>query len=101
MTAWDPAQYRRFATHRLRPAIDLINAIPLEHPAAVVDLGCGEGRVTKLLAERWPAADILGVDSSESMLSAAGGESIPRVTWIRADIGTWRPESPVDLLFSN
>jgi len=54
MTSWDPAQYRKFSGHRLRPALDLLAAVPLDAPDSIVDLGCGEGRVTKLLAERWP-----------------------------------------------
>ncbi|TPW02209.1 MAG: hypothetical protein FD129_3229, partial [bacterium] len=51
MTAWDPIQYRRFSGHRLRPALDLLAAVPLDAPGHVVDLGCGEGRVTRLLQE--------------------------------------------------
>src|SRR5262249_908100 len=47
--AWDPAQYLKFADHRLRPAIDLLNRIDLADPGEVVDLGAGAGNVTKLI----------------------------------------------------
>jgi trans-aconitate 2-methyltransferase len=97
---WDPTQYRKFAGHRLRPALDLIAAIPLESPATIVDLGCGEGRVTQLLRERWPRAALTGVDDSVAMLTVAGRES-PDIDWRRRDVATWRPDAPVDLLFSN
>ncbi len=40
-------------------------------PAAVVDLGCGTGNLTVLLARRWPQAQVLGVDSSAEMIAAA------------------------------
>ena len=47
--AWDPAQYLKFADHRLRPAIDLLNRVALEHPDEVYDLGAGAGSVTRLI----------------------------------------------------
>ena len=69
--AWDPRQYLKFSDHRLRPALDLIARIPPRDFARVWDLGCGPGNVTKLLAERWPAARVSGLDSSAAMLAKA------------------------------
>jgi trans-aconitate 2-methyltransferase len=60
---WDPAQYRKFSSHRRRPALDLIDRVPLDAPDTIADLGCGEGAVTQLLRRRWPQADLTGVDS--------------------------------------
>lgn len=97
---WDPAQYLRFSDHRLRPALELLERIPLEEPRTVYDLGCGTGRVTRALAARWPEARIEGLDSSEEMLRKAREEP-GRITWKEADIGDWRPPGPADLLFSN
>ncbi|MDA1257082.1 MAG: methyltransferase domain-containing protein [Chloroflexi bacterium] len=96
---WDPAQYLKFADHRLRPAIDLLNRVGLESPEVVYDLGAGTGNVTELLAERWPKARAIGVDSSPEMLERA--ERVPNLEWQRADIGTWRPDRPAELIFSN
>ena len=59
--AWDPAQYLKFAGPRLRPAIDLLGHIEAEAPRLVYDLGCGAGNVTRFIAERWPAARIVGI----------------------------------------
>src|SRR5260370_7187223 len=64
---WDPAQYLRWSDHRLRPAVDLLQRVPLASPARVVDLGCGAGNVTALLRPRWPDARVTGVDASETM----------------------------------
>ena len=69
--AWDPGQYLKFADHRLRPAIDLLNRIDAAEPAEVVDLGAGAGNVTRLLKLRWPGARITGVDASKEMLEKA------------------------------
>ena len=62
--SWDPAQYQRFADERARPFLDLIGRVHTPSPASVVDLGCGPGPMTAILSDRWPAADVTGVDSS-------------------------------------
>ena len=97
---WDPAQYLRFAGHRLRPALDLLNRIDLAQPETVVDLGCGAGNVTRWLAQRWPDAAVTGIDASAAMLAKAA-EALPGVRWQRAGIAAWRPERPPDLIYSN
>ena len=103
MLNWDPDQYLRFDQPRLRPALDLIAAIPLAQPAVIYDLGCGTGNVTLRLADRWPGAHITGVDSSPEMLRCAreASEDQRRVDWQEADVSTWAPRAPADLLFSN
>ena len=100
VTAWDPAQYLRWSDHRIRPAVDLLQRLPVERPAHVVDLGCGTGNVTALLRGAWPAARITGVDGSAAMLERARA-SDGGVDWQHADIGDWAPSAPVDVLFSN
>lgn len=97
---WDPAQYLKFGGHRLRPAIDLLNRIDLDAPREVVDLGSGTGNVTRLLRERWPEAHLVGVDNSAEMVEQAR-EKEPGIEWQVADIGGWRAERHVDLVFTN
>jgi len=99
-TRWDPTQYLRFGDERTRPAIELLARIPHPAPRIVVDVGCGPGNITRLLAERWPAADVVGVDHSPQMLAAAAAEP-SRVRWVEADAYDWQPSAPVDVLFSN
>ena len=70
-TTWDPQQYAKFSDHRSRPFGDLMARVGAADPALVVDLGCGNGPLTLSLAERWPAARIVGVDHSPQMLDAA------------------------------
>lgn len=89
-TRWDPAQYARFAGPRSRPFADLLAQVGAQSPALVVDLGCGDGPLTLGLADRWPQARVVGVDSSPQMLAAAR-EADPggRVEWVQADIAAW------------
>ena len=70
--SWNPTQYLKYSGVRLRPALDLLARIPLATPESIVDLGCGAGNVTALIAERWPRARIIGVDNSKEMLAVAG-----------------------------
>lgn len=97
---WDPAQYLRFADERLRPAADLIARLPDQPFARIADLGCGAGNVTRLLAGRWPGAAVTGVDTSAEMLARARAE-LPGATLVQADLASWQPESPPDLIFTN
>ena len=99
-TSWNPTQYLKFGGHRLRPALDLLDRVPLAAPTVVFDLGCGPGEVTRLLAERWPRAAVYGLDNSPEMLEKAAAEP-SRVRWVAADIGDWTPAEAPDLLYSN
>lgn len=98
--SWNPTQYRKFSAARLRPAIDLLARVELESPRTIVDLGCGEGTATRLLRERWPRAELTGVDHSEAMLRVAMQE-LDGVRWRHGDLAQWRSPQPVDLMFSN
>lgn len=87
MPTWDPTQYERFGDHRTRPFLDLIARVGAEEPQRVVDLGCGNGPATLLLAERWPTAQITGVDSSSEMLERARRLDVDhRVEWVQSDV---------------
>lgn len=101
MTTWDPEQYLQFAEARLRPAMDLLARIqPAESPGLVVDLGCGPGNLTARLAERWPDAEVIGVDSSPEMLADARRDH-PGLTWVEADLAGYEPPRPADVIFTN
>lgn len=100
MTVWDPGRYLEFAGPRLQPGLDLIDAMPTMSPTTIVDLGCGTGDLTAILASRWPDADVVGVDSSPQMLAAAHGNH-PGLSWVEARIEDWAPRSPIDLIYSN
>ncbi len=100
MSDWNPAAYLRFESERTRPAADLLARVPLTAPVLVFDLGCGPGNSTHLLAERFPHARLVGIDSSEAMLAAAR-HRCPGAEFLRGDLASWMsPERP-DLIYSN
>lgn len=99
---WDAQQYLRFGGERARPFFDLIARIGATDPGYVADLGCGPGNLTTVLAQRWPGAQVTGVDSSAQMIDAAASaaeDGRPRFTL--GDVRDWQPERPPDVLVCN
>ena len=104
MPRWDAQAYAAFADERSRPFVDLLARVDADAPRRVVDLGCGPGPLTAGLAQRWPTAEVTGVDSSPEMIEAARPRTGPRVRFVLADLadlGAWAPEEPLDVVVSN
>ncbi|MEC9367756.1 MAG: trans-aconitate 2-methyltransferase [Pseudomonadota bacterium] len=97
---WSARQYLRFEDERTRPARDLLNAIGTQSPARVIDLGCGPGNSTELLAQRFPQAEVEGLDSSPDMVKQAHAR-LPGIRFQTADLNRWTPDTPYDVIFSN
>ena len=96
MNPWDPDRYLTYADERGRPFVQLLARVDAGDPAAVVDLGCGPGNLTRLLAERWPRARITGIDSSPAMVERA------RAAGIDAELGDVRDwTGTADVVVSN
>lgn len=100
MEDWSANQYRKFEDERTRPACDLLAQVPLERPQEIVDMGCGPGNSTELLAERYPQARVTGMDSSPDMLVAAR-KRLPKLEFVEGDAASWKPEKLVDLIYGN
>src|ERR1051325_10343174 len=102
MPSWNSEQYLKFAGERTQPAIDLAARVAIDAPARVVDLGCGPGNSTAVVARRWPQAAVSGVDNSAAMLTSARKE-FPHWSWSEGDIATWSASTgaPFDVVFSN
>ncbi len=119
---WDATLYLRFGGERARPFFDLLARVGAERPGYVVDMGCGPGHLTAMLAERWPGAIVCGVDNSPQMIeaarplasatpvaaprsSAAPGSTItsraPGLSFMLDDIRHWEPQSLPDVIISN
>ncbi|MFG1209292.1 trans-aconitate 2-methyltransferase [Xanthobacter flavus] len=97
---WNASQYLKFEDQRTRPARDLLAAVPLQSAAFVVDLGCGPGNSTEILAQRFPGAEMLGLDTSPAMLEAARAR-LPGVTFALGDASTFTLPKPADLIYAN
>jgi trans-aconitate 2-methyltransferase len=98
---WDPDQYNRYAAQREQPFWDLAEMIRDVAQPTVVDLGCGDGRLTSALNEKLSATSTLGIDSSPSMIGAAGKFANEHVTFALGDLETWQEERAFDVVFAN
>jgi trans-aconitate 2-methyltransferase len=96
---WDPSQYRRFEAERDQPFHDLLSLVEPSPGGSMVDLGCGDGRLTALAHETLGAGATLGIDSSTAMLAAApAGDGL---TFEPGDIGVWSAPASYDVVLSN
>ncbi|MES2752611.1 MAG: trans-aconitate 2-methyltransferase [Pseudomonadota bacterium] len=100
MADWNAEQYLKFEDERTRASRDLLAQIPLADVRHAVDIGCGPGNSTALLAAQWPLARITGIDTSADMLRQAR-ERLPKHKFIEANISHWSPPAGTDVLFAN
>ena len=98
--SWSAKQYTAFEDERTRPVRDLLAGVPTREAHHAVDLGCGPGNSTELLMARFPAAEILGVDSSDDMIAAAH-RRLPRLHFEQADISGWQAPCACDAILAN
>jgi trans-aconitate 2-methyltransferase len=98
--AWDARQYTSFEAERTRPVRDLVSAIPTEAVRLAVDLGCGPGNSTEVLAGRFPGAQVSGLDSSPDMIEAAR-KRLPGLRFDLVDIPAWDDPRRFDVILAN
>jgi trans-aconitate 2-methyltransferase len=100
---WDPRQYDKFQREREQPFYDLLSMVRPDVGMSVVDLGCGTGKLTRVLHERLRALETIGIDRSASMLAST--REAPALAGLRFERGTiedfTRQERSPDLIFSN
>lgn len=99
---WDPKVYNQFRNLRYRPFFDLVDLVSGDTMKNAVDIGCGTGEQTAILAERFTKCNFLGIDSSVEML--AGSEKLKKDN-LRFELMTTESfslsRSTFDLIFSN
>ncbi|MDV3125737.1 trans-aconitate 2-methyltransferase [Mycobacterium sp. 21AC1] len=95
---WNPDTYLAFADHRGRPFFDLLSRVNTTGPRRVVDLGCGPGNLTEVLAQRWPEAALEAWDSSPEMVEAARTRGVDAHAGVIED---WEPQPDTDVVISN
>lgn len=99
--AWNSNQYNKFEKERDLPFYDLIKLIVPKENMSIIDLGCGTGKLTKVLHETLHAKKTLGLDSSTEMLRESVQCSSPNLDFAFMNMSDFKPEETFDLIFSN
>jgi SAM-dependent methyltransferase len=96
-------RYERSKQQRLvfdrvhRKVLDL--AAGYGDPTAILDVGCGSGRLLRAAHVRWPSARLVGVDPSSGMIEI-GRTLTPAELHITGAESLPLPDSSIDLAFS-
>jgi len=98
---WDGRDYERHSAHQRAWGTDLIDQLSLRGDERILDLGCGDGSLTRLLAERVPRGSVLGIDAAVQMLDAARDKCGPNMAVRHLDITDLKDEAAFDVAFSN
>lgn len=101
LDGWNPELYDRFKQERALPARDLMALVKPRPSMRVVDLGCGTGEITRELHDHLGASSTVGVDRSAAMLAQAKPREGSGLHFVEGDIGSFTPDGPIDLVFSN
>ena len=100
---WNPTQYDKFQREREQPFFDLLALVRPVPDMRAVDLGCGTGRLTRVLHEQLRARETTGIDRSARMLEQTRQDALPAGLGFEAGTIEAFPGSrgAYDLVFSN
>jgi trans-aconitate 2-methyltransferase len=98
--SWSAKQYIAFEDERTRPVRDLLAALPPIDARSVIDLGCGPGNSTEVLAARYPEARVTGIDCSPDMIAAAR-RRLPQLNFAVDDLQGCKFGGPFDVILAN
>jgi len=102
---WDAGDYSLHSSAQAEWARELLDKMALGGGEEVLDIGCGDGKVTAALAARVPRGSVVGIDSSSDMVGAAGRtfppEKYPNLSFVVMNALELEYENRFDLVFSN
>jgi trans-aconitate 2-methyltransferase len=101
---WNPEKYNQFKSIRYQPFFDLLELISGNGIKNGVDIGCGTGEQTRILSEKFDAANFLGIDSSSEMLAKSKDLESRNLNFRNVTIEDFIASDPQpnwDLVFSN
>jgi trans-aconitate 2-methyltransferase len=99
---FDAEKYKRASAHQQNWGERLIDELGLKGHEHVLDLGCGDGRLTARLAEQVPQGRVLGIDASQNMIDQARRNHVRENLEFRlADINALAFDRKFDVMYSN
>ena len=99
---WNPDVYNQFKKIRYQPFFDLSDFISDENLKTAIDIGCGTGEQTKILAEKFPNTQFIGIEASAEMLKKSEEVKSGNLSFRQQTIESlYSTEEKWDLVFSN
>jgi trans-aconitate 2-methyltransferase len=102
---WDATTYASHSTTQQTIARELISKMNFKGNESLLDIGCGDGKVTMEFAELLPEGRVLGVDNSDEMIAHAKSlfppSSFPNLDFQQADATQLSFDQRFDIVFSN
>jgi len=98
---FDGKKYEKSSAHQKEWGERLIAELSLRGDERILDLGCGDGKLTARLAELVPEGSVLGIDASVGMIEVAQKYQKENLSFLLLDINSLDFEDEFDLVFSN
>lgn len=102
---WDAADYERHSGPQQAWAQNLLDGLDLNGDERLLDIGCGDGKITAALAHRLPEGTVLGIDSAAEMVALAQArypeDDFSNLRFQRADARELTFREAFDVVFSN
>jgi trans-aconitate methyltransferase len=95
---WNAALYERSHSFVYKAAADMLELLAPRPGERIIDLGCGTGPLTAMIAER--GAHVIGLDQSPEMIAAARSQ-FPKIQFELADATSFKAPEEQDAIFSN
>ena len=77
---WDSRDYAEHSAAQFEWAKELLGKLKLQGDEPVLDIGCGDGKVSAALAALVPQGSVIGIDNSEEMIALAN-QNFPAATY--------------------
>ncbi len=100
MTEWNAELYRERSTLQQTMAAEVLQSLDLTSSERVLDVGCGDGRITFEIARRVPQGSVVGVDASSNMIELASQKSGSNLRFEVADARSLPFRDQFDLVLS-
>jgi trans-aconitate methyltransferase len=98
---FDGVKYRKASVHQKEWGTKLITELDLDGNEHILDLGCGDGSLTEILAQAVPDGRVVGIDASQGMIDVAEELSSDNLSFYFMDINDLPYAAAFDLIFSN
>lgn len=105
MDHWNPKDYHKNSSEQQKWGLELLNKIAFSGNERVLDIGCGDGKLTMEIANRVRHGSVLGIDKSEDMVRFASEffrpEALPNLRFTLLDACDLNFSQEFDIVFSN